>query len=104
MHRRVYRLEPIAEADDPNWGRAPNRGAVIVRADSPADARVLASQAETDFLDVGAKPSHGVSTDFASAFRDDRLYSVREDDSGRFANAGERAVLAGAITDGRLKV
>ncbi len=104
MPTRVYRLEPIAEADDPNWGRAPNRGAVIVRAESPADARVLASQAETDFLDVDARPAHGVSTDFASAFRDQRLYAVREDDSGRFAHEGERAVLAGAITDARLKV
>jgi hypothetical protein len=104
MKRRVYRLEPIAEADDPNWDRAPNRGAVIVRADSPADARVLASQAEIGVRDVGVRPGHGVSTDFASAFRDHRLYAVREDDSGRFADDGDRTVLAGSITDGRLEI
>lgn len=104
MQRRVYRLEPNAQANDPNWDRAPDRGVVIVRADSPADARVLASQAENDFPDADARPAHGVTTGFASAFRDDKLYSVREDDSGRFVADGERGVLAGAITDAPLKI
>ena len=61
---QVYRLVPSAAADDPRWDNAPN----------PADARVAAAEAEVDFLDIDAKPGDGTSTDFASAFRDDKLY------------------------------
>ncbi|APH70353.1 hypothetical protein [Aquibium oceanicum] len=98
MMRRVFRLVPNAEADDPNWDRAPSHGIVVVRADSVADARIVASQAEADFPDDEAKPEHGVTTGFASAFRDEKLYNVFEDDSGRFAAAGERCVLDGRIS------
>ena len=98
MTRRIYRLVPNAEADDPNWDRAPSQGVVVVRAESVADARIVASQAEVDFLDVPAKPEHGTSTSFASAFRDDKLYSVFEDDSGQFVDHGERCVLDGRIS------
>jgi len=97
MPRKIYRLEPDAAPDDPNWDRAPSHGIVIVRADSPADARIVASYAETDFPEVGAKPGDDVSTRFASAFRDDKLYSVVEDLSGKYPDEGERAVLQGTI-------
>jgi len=66
-----------------------------VRARSEADARIVAAEAELDFLDVGAKPGDGVSTSFASAFRDQRLYRVVEDDSGAFPAEGPRGVLTG---------
>ncbi|MDF1779564.1 MAG: hypothetical protein P1V13_26425 [Rhizobiaceae bacterium] len=71
---QVYRLVPSAAADDPRWDNAPNHGEVTVRARSLADARVAAAEAEVDFLDIDAKPGDGTSTDFASAFRDDKLY------------------------------
>ncbi|MDF2374555.1 MAG: hypothetical protein P1V21_27610 [Rhizobiaceae bacterium] len=71
---QIYRLVPSAAPDDPRWDNAPNHGEIIVRARSPADARVAAAEAEVDFLDIDAKPSHGTSTDFASPFRDDKLY------------------------------
>lgn len=90
---RVFRLVPDAPADDPRWDLAEPVGEVIVRAASPADARIVASHAEADFPDVGAMPGDGVKTDFASAVRDTRLYRVLEDTSGRYANDGERAVL-----------
>jgi hypothetical protein len=97
MLRKIFRLEPAAATSDLNWDRAPNHGAVIVRADSPADARIVASQAEADFLEHSTKPGDGVSTRFASAFRDAKLYSVAEDESGTYPADGDRAVLAGTI-------
>jgi hypothetical protein len=97
MPRRIFRLEPAAETSDLNWDRAPNHGAVIVRADSPADARIVASQAEADFLEHSTKPGDRVSIRFASTFLNDKLYSVVEDESGTYPVEGDRAVLAGTI-------
>lgn len=81
---KIFRLEPNTRPDDPRWDNAPNHGVVRVRAFSPADARVVAAEAEVDFLDIDAKPGDGTTTDFASAFRDDKLYHVtlEEEDGG----------------------
>ena len=103
MPRGIFRLEPAADAGDPNWDRAPNQGVVIVRADSPADARIVASEAEADFLESDAKPGDGVSTRFASAFRDDKLYSVEEDSSGQWPAQGDREVLVGLASPNVVK-
>jgi hypothetical protein len=92
---RIYRLVPAADRGDPRWDLAPWQGEVTVRARSPADARLVAAQAENDFREVGAKPGDGVKTDFASAFRDDKLYRVIEDRGGEFPEEGERGVVAG---------
>ncbi|WP_412050126.1 hypothetical protein ACK6D9_22030 [Hoeflea sp. Naph1] len=73
---KIYRLEPSARPDDPRWDNAPNHGVVRVRALSAADARIVAAGAGIDFLDIDAKPGDGTTTDFASAFRDDKLYHV----------------------------
>lgn len=73
---KIYRLEPSARPDDPRWDNAPNHGVVRVRALSPADARVAAAEAEIDFLDIDAKPGDGTTTEWASAFRNDKLYHV----------------------------
>lgn len=93
----VYRLIPRAAPDDAGWDLAPNHGEVVVRAYSPADARVVAAEAEGDFPEAGAKPGDGVRTAPASAFRDIRLYSVVEEASGHFATDGERGVLGGRL-------
>jgi hypothetical protein len=93
----LFRLVPRAAPDDPRWlGHIPSDG-VVVRARSAADARVVAAEAETDFLDIDAKPSHGVSTRFASAFRDELLYQAVEIAEGEFSRAGPREVVAGRI-------
>ncbi|WP_309086062.1 hypothetical protein [Chelativorans sp.] len=92
---RIYRLIPDAGEDDRNWDLAKPAGEVVVRARSAADARIVAAEAEVDFLDTPAKPAEGVSTSFASAFRDQRLYRVAEDDSGAFPREGPRTVLSG---------
>lgn len=93
----VYRLDPSAAPGDPNWDLATSHGTVIVRAESPADARIVASQAEDDFLGSDALPSHDKSTRFASAFRNDKLYSVTEVTDGSYPAEGPREVLEGGI-------
>lgn len=92
---KIFRLVPDAPDTDPRWDIAEPVGEVVVRAESPADARIVASHAEPDFPEVGAAPGDGVETDFASAVRDERLYRVEEDTSGRYPTEGEREVLQG---------
>lgn len=93
----LYRLVPIALANDPRWDLATNQGEVVVRAYSPADARLVAAEAEIDFMDVDAMPGHGNSTRMASAFRDDKLYTVLDEPGGEIPSEGAREVVAGAI-------
>lgn len=85
----LYRLVPTARPDDPNWDRAPNRGEVVVRAKSSGDARVVAAQAETP------EGAAGIFTTEvkASAFLDEKLYTVRDEPAGRYPSAGPRMVL-----------
>ncbi len=91
---KIYRLEPNTRQDDPRWDNAPNHGVIFVRALSPADARVVAADAEVDFLDIDAKPGDGTTTDSASAFRDDKLYHVTlEDEDG---SGGPRGIISSA--------
>lgn len=93
----LFLLVPDAAPDDPRWlGHIPSDG-LVLRARSAADARIVAADAETGFLDIDAKPSHGVSTDFASAFRDEILYRVVEIHDDRFSRSGAREVVAGQI-------
>jgi len=92
---KIYRLVPDAVETDPNWDLAEPAGEVVVRARSEADARIVAAEAEVDFLDVPTKPGDGVSTSFASVFRDQRLYRVIEDGGSGFSREGPREVLSG---------
>lgn len=94
---KIYRLEPAAAPDDPNWDLAPSHGTVLVRAESPADARIVASEAEDDFLGSDALPADDKSTRFASAFRDDKLYSVSEAGDAGYQAEGPREVVEGHI-------
>lgn len=95
---RIFRLTPTAAPDDPAWLGQEPAGEVIVRARSAADARIVAAEAEVDFLDVAAKPSHGATTVMASRFRDDKLYGVREDAGTGHDPCGSRAVLEGEFS------
>jgi hypothetical protein len=94
---KIYRLVPIAVPDDPNWQNSPSQGQVVVRARSAGDARLVASAAELDFSEVDASPAEGNSTDMASAFRSEKLYTVILDESGRFGVEGPRAVVDGEV-------
>jgi hypothetical protein len=79
----IYRLEPIAKPDDPRWANAPGHGIVVVAARTPGDARIVAAARELDFMEVDAAPAEDVTTVNASAFRDDKLYTVIEIDRDR---------------------
>ena len=94
----IFRLVPAASPSDPRWDLAPWQGEVVVRARSPAAARIIAAAVEVDFPEANAKPGDGVQTDFASAFRDEKLYHAVEDRSGAFATDGEAGVVAGTPT------
>ncbi len=94
---KIFRLVPTAASDDPNWQNSPSHGEVIVRALTAGDARIVASEAELDFTEIDAAPAEGNSTKEASAFRNDKLYSVVADTSGRFSSDGERGVVGGRV-------
>jgi hypothetical protein len=101
---KLYRLVPVARAGDPNWDSAENQGEIIVRAFSPADARITAAEAELDFTEIDAAPAEGNSTRDASAFRNERLYAVVEmlDQLG-VAATGPRGVVEGIVSVGTIK-
>ena len=92
----IYRLEPIAAPGDPRWDNAPGHGAVIVAARTSGDARIVAASSELDFMEVDAAPAEDVTTANASAFRDDKLYTVIELDRNR--SDVKRGVLEGQIS------
>jgi hypothetical protein len=92
----IYRLEPIAAPDDPRWDNAPNQGTIIVAARSSGDARIVATGRELDFMEVDAAPAEDVTTSNASAFRDDKLYTVIEIAHGR--TDVKRGVLEGEVS------
>lgn len=79
----IYRLEPTASPDDPRWqGFQPN-GSVTVAARTSGDARIVASGREVDFMEIDSAPAEDVTTANASAFRDEKLYTVIEIEHGR---------------------
>ncbi|MBB3287109.1 MULTISPECIES: hypothetical protein [Rhizobium] len=92
----VYRLEPIAAPEDPHWDNAPNQGTIIVAARTAGDARIVAAGSELDFMEVDAAPAEDVTTSNASAFRDDKLYTVIEIDRGR--TDLKRGILEGEVS------
>lgn len=97
MPLHVFRLEPATEASDPNWDNEPCHGVFVVRAYSPADARLVATDAESEALKgvVGISDEDDTTRTF-SAFRNEKLYAVLEDFS--FGTDGPRAVLSGTFS------
>jgi hypothetical protein len=97
----IYRLVPIAEADDPRWDNSPFQGVVVVAARSTGDARLVAAARELDYMDIDAKPAEDVTTNMASAFRSDKLYTVIEVDRDRADLT--RGVLEGGVSVDTIK-
>ncbi|MGE6739426.1 hypothetical protein ACQKGC_04025 [Allorhizobium pseudoryzae] len=94
---KIYRLVPSAPLDDPQWMDRLPQGEIVVRARTSGDARVVASEAELDFTEIDALPAEGNSTEMASAFRSEKLYTVIEDVTGRFSGEGPRQVVDGTV-------
>ncbi|MFN3317329.1 MAG: hypothetical protein ACK43M_01200 [Allorhizobium sp.] len=93
----LYRLAPIAEADDPRWDNSPFQGEVVVAARSTGDARLVASSRELDYMEIDAKPAEDVTTSMASAFRSEKLYTVIEIDR-------DRTDLSRRVVDGEIAI
>lgn len=94
---KLYRLVPIASATDTNWDLAPNQGKVVVRARSSGDARVVAAEAELDYMEIDALPGDGNSTTSSSAFRNEKLYTVVAESDPAYPVEGPREVVAGTV-------
>ncbi len=92
----IYRLEPIAEPNDPRWANSPGHGSLVVAARTAGDARIVAAAKELDFMEIDAAPADDVTTINASAFRDDKLYTVIEIEHGRWDL--ERGVIDGTVS------
>ncbi|WP_312406551.1 hypothetical protein [Rhizobium sp.] len=97
----IYRLEAIAAPDDFRWNNAPSHGTVVVAARTAGDARIVAAGAELDFQEIDALPAEDVSTRHASAFRDEKLYTVIEIDHGR--SDLERGIVEGDVSVDTIK-
>lgn len=91
----IYRIVPTAKPDDPRWDNSPPSGEVVVAARTTGDARIVASSRELDFMEVDAAPAEGSTTINASAFRDEKLYTVIEIERNR--TDVKRGVLQGLI-------
>ncbi len=89
----IFRLIPTAPADDPAWGLSINQGEVVVRANSTGEARAVAALEEASIA-LGGIPKTTTQV-VASAFRDEKLYTVQQDDSGDFPDTGPMRVLRG---------
>jgi hypothetical protein len=91
----IYRLEPVASPRDPRWDNAPGHGVITVAARTAGDARIVAASQEADFVDVASAPAEDVTTLNASAFRDEKLYTVIETEHGR--SDVQRGLINGSV-------
>lgn len=72
----LWSLEASAVAEDSRWQDFPIWADVVVRAVSPAQARLLAAVMEAG--EIGDATTQGNETlSFRSAFQDEKLYQVR---------------------------
>lgn len=94
---RLFRLVPVAEPDDPRWDVATNHGTVLVRAESPADARAVAAWAEREFRATAGRQDNGSIREPASAFCNERLYCADEDVTGQFPTEGPKGIVSGQL-------
>lgn len=97
----IYRLVPLAEANDPRWDNSPYQGEVVVAARTTGDARIVAAERELDFMEIDSAPAEGVTTINASAFRSEKLYTVIEVDHAR--RDLRRGVIEGEISVDTIK-
>jgi hypothetical protein len=77
---RLWRLRPIAGADDPLWLNGPIWKEVVVAAENPGEARFLASQWEASVVrhEPKAEVAGGTAMDYPSALADPLLYKLSE--------------------------
>lgn len=74
----VYRLVPVAPANDARWHNDTEAKEILVAARTPGDARIVAAGAELDFTEIEAVPGEDVTTRHGSIYRDEKAYTVIE--------------------------
>ena len=92
----IFRLIPTAAPDDPAWELSLYQGEVTVRAQSTGEARAVAALEEASIAFGGIPPT--TTQVVASAFRNEKLYTVHQDDSGEFPDIGPVRVLRGTFS------
>jgi hypothetical protein len=97
----IYRLVPIAPANDARWHGQPPMAEVVVAARTPGDARIVAAGAELDFMEVDAVPAEDVTTRNGSLFRDEKAFTVIAVEFGR--RDLQRGVLEGQVNIATIK-
>lgn len=97
----IYRLVPSAADNDQNWDNSPASGELIVAARTSGDARIVAASRELDFTEISSAPADDVTTANASAYRNEKLYSVIEIERGR--HDLQRGVLDGIVSVGNIR-
>jgi hypothetical protein len=80
----IFRLIPLAAIGDHNWDIAPSQGELMVVARTTGDARVVAACHELSFTHIRSTPGDDIATMGASAFRNEKLYTVIEVDRDRY--------------------
>jgi hypothetical protein len=87
----LWRIEPVADVDDPGWQGRTQWQSVVVRAASPAFARTLAGGLDTP----NNANRYGVENpNFGSGFSSEKLYRVVPETSGRYEEAGPEGIVA----------
>lgn len=87
----LWRIEAVADVDDPAWQDRAQWEWVVVRAASPAFARVLATALDTP-EEVNR---YGVENpNLGSGFSSEKLYRVAPDTSGRYEATGPDGIMA----------
>jgi|APTNR8051073442_1049403.scaffolds.fasta_scaffold01308_17 hypothetical protein len=87
----LWRIEAVADMDDPVWQDRAQWEWVIVRAASPAFARTLATDLDTP----SGVNRYGVqNSNLGSAFSSEKLYHVVPETSGAFEAQGPDGIVA----------
>jgi len=91
---QLWKIEPVARADDPRWLNHPRFAHVVVRAETAAEARLLAASGENS----GAPAAVGNETHGdVAGLSDEKLYRVAPlpaEERGALTPDGGAAVLS----------
>ena len=72
----LWRIRPVADLADTRWQDHAIYDNVVVRADTPAMARIVAAAIDYE-NEKGEPPTGNESGTFSSAFLDEKLYQVQ---------------------------
>lgn len=87
----LWRIEAVADMDDPAWQDRAQWDWIVVRAASPAFARTIASTLDTPSETYG----YGIENpNLGSGFFSEKLYRVVPEPPGRYEEAGLDGVVA----------